>query len=179
MSEEKSVRVDPQNRLGNLKRILAAMIEEAGFECVVVDIGTGKSGSVLRIYIDAPGGVQHEDCERVSRLVVDYLDGCEEEGHAWFADRYFIEVSSPGLERPLFTIDHYRRFTGRLACVSLRNRKKITGVIDSVDDAGNVALTPKDGHQTETVPFDEIKRGNLLFVMEKGEKKGDSKKRKK
>ncbi len=155
------------------------MIEEAGFECVGVDIGTGKSGSVLRIYIDTRDGVRHEDCERASRLVADYLDACEEEGRPWFAEHYFVEVSSPGLERPLFTVDHYRRFTGCLACVWLQTRKKITGVIEAVDDTGNIALVPKDGHQTETVSFDEIKRGNLVFVMEKGEKKGDSKKRKK
>ena len=179
MSEEESTRDDRQNRLKQLKSLLGRMIEEAGFECVGIDISTGKSGSVLRIYIDTPDGVRHEDCERASRLVAEYLDACEEEGRAWFAAHYFVEVSSPGVERPLFTPAHYRRFVGRLACVSLKNRRKITGVIGSMDDEGGVTLVSKDERTTETVPFDEIRRGNLVFVLEKGEKKSNTKKRKK
>jgi ribosome maturation factor RimP len=179
MREEKELSDDRRNRSKQLKNVLAKMIEEAGFECVGVDLSTSGSGSVLRVYIDTPDGVRHEDCERVSRLVADYLDTCDEEGRAWFAEHYFVEVSSPGIERPLFTIGHYHRFVGRLACVSLKNRRKITGVIASVDDEKGVELVSKDGRTAETVPFGDIKRGNLVFVLEKGEKKSGSKKHKK
>lgn len=165
--------------LKDLKKIIAEAAESLGYECVAVDIKGGNSRAVLRVYIDAPDGVGHEDCERVSRWIAEYMDQCEEKGSPWFKDKYFVEVSSPGLERPLFSVEHYRRFAGRQALLSLRDGRKISGLIESVCGEEKLAVVIGVEGTNVAVPFEEIKHANLVFVLEKGEKKTASKQPKK
>jgi ribosome maturation factor RimP len=164
--------VAERNRIGKLKEALRGMIVCMGYECVGVDASASASADLLRIYIDSTAGVGHSDCVAVSRTVTEYLDKCDEEGNAWFKGKYLVEVSSPGLERPLFTPEHYARFVGKLASVRLVNGRKLKGVIASCDEEGNVSLETAGtgGAMGELVRmrFDEIRRGNLLYIEEKG-----------
>jgi ribosome maturation factor RimP len=153
-----------------LKEILKKIVESAGVECVWIDLKDAKSAGVLKIYIDLPGGIRHEECERVSKAVAEYFDSCEGEGRPWFKDKYFIEVSSPGIERPLFTPEHYRRFAGRRVQVKIGARKKIEGKLLSCDDAENIAIQDDDGTIIQAA-FREIKNGKLIYVFEKGVKR--------
>jgi ribosome maturation factor RimP len=158
-------------KLSALRTELAKIVEFCGVECVWIDISNARSGKIVRIYIDSRGGVGHAECEAVSRAVGEHIDTMEAEGRSWFSDSYSIEVSSPGIERPLFTEEHYRRFIGRRALVVMRDRKKLEGELLSCGEDGVIAMLLPDGSAVN-LAFSDIKKGNLVYVFEKGEKKG-------
>lgn len=160
---------------GKLKGHFREIVESLGYEYVGTELERARSGVVVRIYIDLPGGIGHAECEAVSRDVAAFLDASEEAGTPFFPGAYYIEVSSPGLERPLFTPDHYRRFAGKCVEVRTAERKRITGVIASCDEDGRVTLTLGDG-SSQLIAFESIERAHLVFVLEKGEKKSHGKK---
>jgi ribosome maturation factor RimP len=107
--------------------------------------------ATLRLFIDHPDGVTLELCERVSR----HLDS--------YTDRYSLEVSSPGQDRPLTKPQHFSRFLGRHARVRLRNarggHKSITGELVGASDR-EVTIAASDG--VMTIPYEEIVRSNLV-----------------
>jgi ribosome maturation factor RimP len=108
-------------------------------------------GGTLRLFIDHPDGVTLEMCERVSRLLADYRD------------RYALEVSSPGQDRPLTKPQHFSRFLGRRARVRLREahegRGSVTGELVGASQLA-VTLAAPDG--VLTIPYDQIARSNLV-----------------
>lgn len=152
-----------------LKKNIMDLTVSLGYECVGAEIVSRGAARTLRIYIDSPGGVLHADCEKVSRAVSDYLERCEEEGTKWFPGKYYIEASSPGLERPLFTEEHYARFVGSDAALQTDDKRKITGRIVSYKD-GTVTIEASGG-EIISVPFASIKKGGLVYVEHKGTKK--------
>jgi ribosome maturation factor RimP len=109
------------------------------------------SGSTLRLFIDHPEGVTLALCERVSGHLNDYRD------------RYSLEVSSPGLDRPLTKPQHYSRFLGRHARVRLRDardgHRSVTGELVGASDQ-EVTIAADDG--VLTIPYDQIARSNLI-----------------
>jgi ribosome maturation factor RimP len=123
----------------------------------------------LRVYIDSHDGVKHMDCERVSHAISDYIDRAEEEGNELFQGKYFIEVSSPGVERPLYTEEHYARFAGNEVQVLTVQNVKISGRVVSCLD-GVVTLRMQDGSDA-AINFSDIKKGNLVYEEHKGVKK--------
>src|SRR5436309_7813998 len=109
------------------------------------------SGSTLRLFIDHPQGVPLALCERVSSLLSDYRD------------RYALEVSSPGQDRPLTKPQHYSRYLGRRARVRLRDaregHKSLTGELIGASER-DVTIAAGDG--LVTIPYAEIARSNLV-----------------
>ncbi|MDR0616321.1 MAG: ribosome maturation factor RimP [Synergistaceae bacterium] len=158
--------------LKKLKETLRGIVESGGLECHWIDVFASRpaSAKILRVYIDKEGGVGHADCEMASMLVNDYLDSLEAEGRPWLDGKYFVEVSSPGIERQLFTLEHYRRSIGGRVLFFTKNRKKYEGTLISCD-GGDVTLETGEG-ATHAVPFSDIKKGNMVYVPQKGEKKG-------
>ena len=122
-------------------------VSEPAVEVLLVQV----SGSVLRLFIDHPDGVTLALCERVSGLLADYRD------------RYALEVSSPGQDRPLTKPQHYSRFLGRRARVRLRNgtaeHKSLTGELVGASEQ-DVTIAAKDG--VVTIPYEQIVRSNLV-----------------
>ena len=112
-----------------------------------------SSGSTLRLFIDHPEGVTLALCERVSGRLNDYRD------------RYSLEVSSPGQDRPLTKPQHYTRFLGRRARVRLRGeraepgRGSLTGELVGASDH-DVTIAASDG--VVTIPYERIARSNLI-----------------
>lgn len=108
-------------------------------------------GDTLRLFIDHPQGVDLELCERVTGELTDFLS------------RYSLEVSSPGADRPLTKPEHFRRFEGRRAkirtSVEVAGRTGFTGRIASATE-NEIELEAPDG--TVTIPFDSIRRSNLV-----------------
>ena len=108
-------------------------------------------GHILRIFIDHPDGVTLALCERVTGHLSDYRE------------RYSLEVSSPGQDRPLTKPQHYSRFLGRRARVRLRDaaggHKQLTGELVGASDA-EVTLAAADG--LVTIPYEQIARSNLI-----------------
>jgi ribosome maturation factor RimP len=109
------------------------------------------SGTTLRLFIDHPDGVTLALCERISGLLTDYRD------------RYSLEVSSPGLDRPLTKPQHYSRFLGRHARVRLRDardgHRNVTGELVGASDQ-EITIAADDG--VVTIPYDQIARSNLI-----------------
>jgi len=104
------------------------------------------------VFIDHPRGVDHALCERVTGLLRGYLD------------RYTVDVSSPGIERPLRTPEHFRGAVGRKVAVrtscDINGRKRFRG---EVTDAGATSLSlVAGGAEAVSIPYDAIVRGNLV-----------------
>jgi ribosome maturation factor RimP len=89
----------------------------------------------------------------------DFLD--EAGGEAFLSGKYFLEVSSPGIERPLYTEEHYARFAGKLAALDVKGHGKVKGRIVSCTE-GIVAVETDDGNILR-VRFGDIKKGSLAF----------------
>jgi ribosome maturation factor RimP len=124
---------------------------EPDVEVLAVDVMGPRRGSMLRIYIDHPGGVDLDLCARVTHHLRDLLR------------EYTVEVSSPGPERPLTKLDHYRRYLGRRVRVRTREaiegRRDFKGELIGADDRG-VALAAEWG--TITIPHERIRRSSLV-----------------
>ena len=113
---------------------------------------------VVRVFIDKPGGVTHRDCSEVSQQLGTTLD-VEDFIHA----AYTLEVSSPGLDRPLRSAHDYRRFTGRLAKIvvseAVDNQKHFAGRLLGLD--GNAVMIETAPGKTHSVPLPLITRARL------------------
>ena len=144
------------------ERQLHALIEPAvavlGYELVGVQYVPGGRRGLLRIYIDSEVGITLEDCEQVSHQVSGLLD-VEDPIHGY----YSLEVSSPGLDRPLFTPDHFRRFAGRRLKVkmntSLSGRRNFSGVLVGYRE-GNVLV--REDETEHALPLDLISMARLV-----------------
>jgi ribosome maturation factor RimP len=106
--------------------------ERAGIDLIEMDLfGAGKR-KILRIFIDKNGGVNVEDCASVSRCLSEELD--KEENLSVIEGAYTIEVSSPGLDRPLKTKRDFERNVGRKVRIIQNDGKTIRGILKSVDE---------------------------------------------
>ncbi len=150
-------------RMESLERPIRELVERLGYECVHVGVGTDSAQRRVRVLIDSLGGITISDCETVSRAVNRFLD---ENDIPELEGRYYLEVSSPGVERPLFTPEHYARFRGREVRIRLAEpiggRKGLTGEILSADE-DSVVLFAADEEREVTVPFGNIRSGSLVF----------------
>jgi ribosome maturation factor RimP len=143
-----------------LRRLIQDIVEGQGYELVDVEFkGAGKN-SILRIFIDEPGGISHRDCELVSEQVGTVLDV---EDLIPFS--YTLEVSSPGLERKLVKESDYTRFGGKLARIQtripLRQQKVFRGRLQGLHE-GKVQLELPRGDLLE-IPLDVIDEARLEF----------------
>ena len=126
--------------------LLQPLVEDLGYEFVGLEHSSNPKSAVLVIYIDSADGIAVEDCEKVSREVAALLDVEDP-----IPGRYNLEVSSPGLDRPLFTLEQFGQFAGEVAQISLyaphEGRRKFKGQILGTDegqvkiDQGGVEVT--------------------------------------
>lgn len=140
-------------------RALASPVAEGfGLELVDVTFTSEFGRRILRIYIDKPEGVTVDDCERVSREMSTLLDVEDP-----IPQNYNLEVSSPGLDRPLKTEKDFVRFIGRRARIrskeALDGRRNFKAVIDGAGD-GQVSVTDFDGKKF-TIAISNIDRAKL------------------
>jgi ribosome maturation factor RimP len=142
-----------------LQNLLSPVVTALGYELVgVVRLSQGRHQMLLRVYIDSPDGIKIEDCERVSYQVSGVLDV-----HDPIAKEYTLEVSSPGLDRPLFTLEHFIQFIGHQAKVSLarpmEGRRHFTGILQRVQDR-NVIVSVEG--MEYLLPYDQIDKAHLV-----------------
>ncbi|MBX9865363.1 MAG: ribosome maturation factor RimP [Burkholderiales bacterium] len=143
----------------NLQTILEQTVPGLGFELVDVEITPAK---IIRVFIDKEGGVTVEDCVSVSNHLSRVF--LVEE-----VDYNRLEISSPGLERPLKKLQDYVRFIGRTAKIKTRElfdeQKVFQGVIQAVD--GEKITLELENKQLFSVEYDVISRGRLIFDPKK------------
>lgn len=130
-----------------------------GMEVILIEVKGGGNRSIVRTFIDQPGGVSLNDCERFSKrfsVVLDVED--------WIPSSYILEVSSPGLNRPLVKQNDFQRFVGKAAKVRTRvaieGQRNFKGSIVQAGD-GRVRLELAPGKQVE-ISLAEIEKANLI-----------------
>jgi ribosome maturation factor RimP len=139
--------------------LLEPHIERQGFELVAVEYKHGTHSSILRLLVDRPeGGVALSDLERLSPVVGDLLDVYDPvEG------RYTLEVSSPGINRPLAKLSHFEAFRGRRVRIRTHNardgQKQFIGILASVSPSG-IEVDDEISHRRQVIGFEEIKGAN-------------------
>lgn len=146
--------------------IAEPLIADMGMELVDVEFLHERDSWILRLFIDRPGGVGLEDCEAVSRAVETPLDVED------IVERtYHLEVSSPGLERPLKKPEHFRRAEGRVVRVKTfaplgePPRRNFRGLLAAVADDG--VTVDVEGAGSFRIPFRDIAKANLDFEVKR------------
>lgn len=128
-----------------VRQIAGPLAEEDGYELVDVELGAVGRHRVIRVYLDKPGSVSLGDCARFSRRLSDCLDMNQTVPGA-----YHLEVSSPGLERPIRTLEHVQRFAGQRVSLTAHEaqngRRNFEGTLLG-PDAGRAGLRLDEGDE--------------------------------
>ncbi len=134
-------------------------LSASGFEVVDVE----RQGPVLKVTVDRPGGIDLEAVTEATRLVNDLLDR-----HDLVGDKTTLEVSSPGIERPLRTPEHFRRFLGTEVAVKTRpgteGDRRLSGILETADDEGVVVAGRR-------LAYADIEKARTVFVWPANNKK--------
>ena len=142
--------------IDRVNAIAAPIADELNYELYHVEYIKEEGEFYLRIYIDKPERILITDCEALSRRVSDVLDKED-----FISDSYFLEVSSPGLNRGLFKDEHYKRFVGSEVSIKLNkaveNKKSIEGILKEVNEDSIIIESEND----IIIPKENIKSGNL------------------
>jgi ribosome maturation factor RimP len=140
-----------------LIRLLEPVVEDLGYELVELEL-VNERGWVLRLYIDAPPGITVDDCATVSDQVEAVLDEADP-----IAVAYHLEVSSPGVERPLRRAADFERFVGEQVAIRtyapLDGQRRFTGVLADFSD-GTAVLDTQQGRAE--IPLDQVAKAHLV-----------------
>lgn len=140
--------------------IIEPIVEEMGLELVDVEYVQDGGHLFIRLYIDKNNGVDLDDCEKVSRAVEEKIDSIVE-------DKFFLEVSSPGLERPLKKEKDFSRFEGEKALIRTRHKimdkRKFEGTIKKYE---NGIINLEIENKILEIEFSNVKKANLIFEFE-------------
>lgn len=151
--------------LERVRQIAAPLAAQEGLELIDVEIGGGGGRQVLRLFIDKANGVSLDDCTSVSRAVSAALDVEDP-----IQGTYDLEVSSPGLDRPLKTPDHFQKFLGSRVRVKTfgplpecENRKTFVGTLKGYENS--TIAVDVDGKVFQ-VPHAQVSKANVEPVFE-------------
>jgi ribosome maturation factor RimP len=151
----------------SLKVKIRSLVEGEGLELVELNFFEGGSSSILRIYVDKTGGVTLDECANLNRKIGDYL-----ETENLISRRYLLEVSSPGLDRPLTSIGDFKRKIGEKVKIIFKEKDQgpteLIGQIKSVkDDHLILEIQPQKLKANEieekTIPLNQIAQAKILF----------------
>ena len=141
-----------------LTDMLRPAVEETGKELLGIEFVSAGKHSVLRIYIEHENGVDVDDCAEVSRQVSAILDVEDP-----INTEYNLEVSSPGLDRPLFKKEHYQAVIGKIVnikiSVPLNGRRKFKGPLVAIENNDLIVNVDGEDYQLE---INNIEKGNLV-----------------
>lgn len=171
--------------IGLLESAVEPVARAMGYEVLLIELAGGRGGRIVRVYLDHPSGVSLDDCTRMSRIFSNALDAAEADPAtpaltALLATPYTLEVSSPGLDRPLMRLSHFARSVGGRAVVKTRHaipgaaadqrtfHGRIVGTaVDphhpEDDRRGTVALRALDGDTIQDIQLTDIRRANLVY----------------
>lgn len=139
--------------------MFAPVVDSMGYELVGVEFSSSEHHGHMRVYIDKEGGISLDDCTDVSHQLSALLD-VEDPVQVPFD----LEVSSPGLNRPLFKITDFAKFVGEKVKIKLaipqNNRRNFKGIITAVD--GDVIELDIDNEQFK-LPFSSVAKANLVY----------------
>jgi len=149
-----------QGAKGIVHSVAERVTSGRGFELVDVEVKRERGGHFVRLYVDKEGGIGLDELQSVSEEVSAILDAEDP-----IDSTYTLEVSSPGLDRPLKSEADYRRFVGRLVKLSSyepwEGRRHWTGRLQSVEDGEITVTLEKEKGTTARIPLEKIAHGRL------------------
>jgi ribosome maturation factor RimP len=155
--------------MARLRAVVEPMAHAHGADVVTVEL-KNEGGWILRVYVEKTGteSADLELCAAISKDLSPALDVAD-----LIPQRYNLEVSSPGLERPLFGDKDFRRFVGRKAKIKLRHESASTQkvFVGAIGPMQGDKMTVVEGSRTHEVPLADIEKARLVFELEKGPKR--------
>ena len=146
-----------------LAGIIKPAVTSLGYELVGVEV-INSLGKIVRVYIDKAEGVTLDDCAKASRQVASVLDVED-----YIASAYNLEVSSPGVERPLFSVEHFKVQIGNRIKVKLfspvSGRKNILGILRLVTDTSFSLEIDDAGEEVFEYEFSNVNKANLIETL--------------
>ncbi len=162
-----------------LETLIRMTVTGLGYELWGYEYRSYSESALLRVFIESEDGISVDDCGKVSLQLGAALDVED-----IIPVAYVLEVSSPGLDRVLFTLEQYQRYIGEALKVRTRmpieSRRNFVGVLQSVDEQeGSLVIQTTDQAERShyTIPFDVIDRGRLIYTIQKTPKKPNKGKR--
>lgn len=150
------------SEISRLHEVVSTAVQALGYELWGIDLARGNKQQCLRIYIDSADGVNVDACAEVSRQVSTVLDVEE-----IIKGAYRLEVSSPGLDRPLFNQAHYERYVGQKiklrSRIALQGRRNFIGLLKAVEDDKITLLL--DNNQSQDLLWSQIEKANLVMEL--------------
>ncbi|WP_151671846.1 ribosome maturation factor RimP [Nitrincola schmidtii] len=145
-------------KIKQLEELIKPAVDSLGLELWGIEFQSAGKRSTLRIYIDGPEGVTVDDCARVSHQVSGILDVEDP-----ITEQYLLEVSSPGMDRPLYHLAQYQAYVGHVLEVKLRvpfeGRRRFKGILNGLE--GDEILLVVDDNEY-LLPIDYIDRARLV-----------------
>lgn len=145
-------------KLSVLQELIEPSVVALGYQLWGIEMISQGRHSMLRIYIDAEEGIGVEDCASVSRQVSGILDVEDP-----ISGEYTLEVSSPGMDCPLFTLEQYKAFVGHVVQLKLRmpfdGRRRFKGVLSGIEDEDIVLVVDQEEY---LLPIDHIEKANIV-----------------
>ena len=146
--------------LRSVEDLLRPVAEDLGYELVAVQLQSDRGRRVFRVLIDRPGGITLDECMRLSREMSPHLEVADP-----IPGAYVMEVSSPGVQRPLRRAEDFERFRDQPVVVRTREavegRKTFRGVNRGMDDEGNLKVDDAETKRSYTVPLDLVREAHL------------------
>ncbi len=146
-----------------LAEVIEPVVASAGYDLEGLEVSTVGRRQRIRLLVDKDGGVTLDECAELSRLIEPVLD----ESPVLDDAAYTLEVSSPGVARPLTLPRHWRRATGRLVAVTLRDGASVTGRVSSAaDDAAQLAV----GGAVRSVRYADVAKAKVQVEFARADK---------
>ena len=146
------------SKLEQLQALLAPVVEALGYQCWGIEFLSQGRHSLLRVYIDHENGILVDDCEKVSRQISGVLDVEDP-----ISSEDTLEVSSPGMDRPLFTLEQFAAHAGELVKIKLRSpfegRRNFQGLLRGVEEQDVVVLIED---REFLLPIELIDKANII-----------------
>lgn len=162
-------RIDLVAARSRVRAVIEPVVVAAGFDLEDVQLSRAGRRHVLRVLVDADGGISLDDVAVVSREISQALDTADEAQGEVLAGEYQLEVGSPGVDRPLTLPRHWRRNVGRLVAVTVAGRS-LTGRVTAADETGIVfdveGKNGKDG-KTSEIPYAELGAGKVQIEFKR------------
>ncbi len=153
-------KINKGQQIEAIKAHIEPVLVYAGMELIDVEYGRESSGVILRLIIDKPGGVTVDDCADISHSVGDLLDAKD-----CVPGSYNLEVSSPGINRPLKKKDDFARFTGQKVLIKSRElidgRRNFKGILNGIRDDLILISSEK---MVFTIPFELVAKARLDII---------------
>jgi ribosome maturation factor RimP len=142
-----------------LQQKLLPLIEEENLELVELEFTGKPPHSVLRVYVDKMGGVNVEECAYLNRKLSDFLDTED-----LIEKSYTLEVSSPGLDRPLLSLDDFRRKTGEKVRIYLKTSSdKLAELKGEIIGVSQAEVRVKIEEKVQAIPWEKIEKGKIII----------------